>query len=434
MTCPYSDSSCSRELPAAATSCPDCRRFVKACARCGEGNRAFANFCRACGEALEAAEGNWLGYKGGARRLGANAATRDVRELAYATFDLADTGLQLRLGDVCRSLLGYDRHLIAVAKSGAIEIADPRRPSATQRFQAHGPVSAEPCIDHGILYVGSIGQLAAYSLGAMTLSAPKLRPLWHVSLGGAPIQALTALGDRLYVTVAKEARKELQVIDNVRGAQPSQPRTVHASRRVSWIAADSARGEAVFLSDDGGGVYVHVITAARPEPASRPVPLDAFSEHPIAFLGGRVFALFDDARLYRIDPATGAIDEVVGDDIQLFSLTDDGDGEWDRDGVQIDSSGVAFARAALRDTFSHLDRAVKGSPVIVHRRAAAVGMEDGRVLLYDLARPPKHEVWRLDGAAGTPITALASFDAFIAAGNRDGIVGVRELRAAAGTS
>lgn len=431
MNCPYPERNCPRELPHDATVCPGCRRIVKACARCREVNRAFGNFCRACGEALDATDGNWLGYKGGVQRLGSNAAPRREQVRKH---DVVNTGLTLRLGDVCRSLLGYDGHLVAVAKSGAIEIADPRRPAAAQRFQVHGPVSAEPCIDRGILYVGTPGQIAAYSIGALTLSAPRSRPLWVVSVGGSPIQALTPVGDRLYATVATEARKEVAVIDNVREGQPSQPRIVHAARRVSWLAADPARGEVVFLSEDGGGVQVHVAASAHAELASRPVAVGTFSEHPIAYLGGSVFALFEEAQLYRIDPFTGGIDETLGDDTQLFSLTCDEDEEWDRDLVQVESGGVVFARAGVRDTFSHLDRAVKGSPVIVHGRAAAVGMEDGRVLLYDLARLPRHEVWRLDGAAGTPITALASFDSFIAAGNRDGVVGVCELRAAAGAS
>jgi hypothetical protein len=402
---------------------------VKTCSLCRGSNRAFANFCRACGEPLSVAEGNWIGYKGGVQRLGSTTALyrEPVREL-----EIVDTGLDLRLGSVCRSLLGYDGHLIAVAKSGTIEITDPRRPSATQRFQVPGPVSAEACIDGGVLYVGTPGQIAAYSLGTMTLSTPRSRLLWRMPVSGAPIQALTPLGDRLYVSVASDGRNEVVAIDGIRSAQPSQPRTIHTARHVSWIAADPARAEAVFLSEDGNGVQVHVSATARAELVNRPVSLDSFAEHPIAFLGGSVFALFDDDRLYRIDPATGGIDETLGDDTQLFSLTRNDD-EWDRGGVQIDSSGIVFSRAGVKDTFSHLERAVKGSPVIVHGHAAAVGMDDGRVLLYDMARPPKHEVWRL-GAAGTPITALASFDSFIAAGNVDGFVGMRELRVSAGTS
>lgn len=431
MNCPYPERNCPQDLPHGATVCPSCRRIVKECARCRELNRAFANFCRACSEGLDATDGNWLGYKGGVRRLGSNAAQRrdPLRKQ-----DVVHTGLTLRLGDVCRSLLGYDGHLVAVAKSGAIEIVDPRRPAAAQRFRVHGPVSAEPCIDRGILYVGAPGQIAAYSIGALTLSAPRSRPLWTVSVGGSPIQALTPVGDRLYATVATEARKEVVFIDNVHEAQPSQPRIVHAARRVSWLAADPTRGEVVFLSEDGGVAQVYVASSARAELASRPLVIDAFSEHPIAWLGGSVFALFEAAEVHRIDPFTGVIDETLGDDTQLFSLTRDEDGEWDRDLVQVESSGVVFARAGVRDSFSHLDRVVKGSPVIVDGRAVAVGMEDGRVLLYDLARLPRHEVWRLDGAAETPITALASFDSFIAAGNRDGVVGVCELRPAAGMS
>ena len=203
---------------------------------------------------------------------------------------------------------------------------------------------------------------------------------------------------------------------------------------MSWLAADPARGDVVFLSEDGGIAQVHVASSARAELASRRLDIDAFSEHPIAWLGGSVFALFEEAKVHRIDPFTGVIDETLGDDTQLFSLTRDEDDAAALDLYQIESSGVVFARAGVRDSFSHLDRAVKGSPVIVDGRAVAVGMEDGRVLLYDVARLPRHEVWRLDGAAETPITALAAFDSFIAAGNRDGFVGVCELRPAAEAS
>jgi hypothetical protein len=160
------------------------------------------------------------------------------------------------------------------------------------------------------------------------------------------------------------------------------------------------------------------------------VSVQAMAEHPIAFLGGTVFGIFGEAhRLYRIDAATGAIEEPLEEDTQLFAVTHDAADEWDRDGVGIDTSGIVFWRSGVRDSFAPHERAARGSPVIVQGCTAAVGMEDGRVLLYNLAQLPRHEVWRLGDQEGAAITALASFDSYIAAGNRDGVVEVRELLA-----
>jgi hypothetical protein len=159
------------------------------------------------------------------------------------------------------------------------------------------------------------------------------------------------------------------------------------------------------------------------------VPLDRLGEHPIAALGGSVFGIFGEAqRLYRISASSGEIEEPLDEDTQLFALTQ-ADGEWDRDSVRIDSEGVVFSRARVRDSFEPHDRAVKGSPLIVRDSAVAVAMEDGRVRIYNLAQLPRHEVWRIGDTDGASITALAAFDSYIAAGNREGIVELRELRA-----
>ncbi|HEY6141049.1 MAG TPA: zinc ribbon domain-containing protein [Thermoanaerobaculia bacterium] len=432
MNCPYAERTCIADLAPAAERCPACKRFSKRCPQCHLRSRAFANFCRGCGAALPVRQGNWLGFKGGARRAGVNSRAEGPRRQSV---DIVSAGLKLRLGGVCRSLLGYDGQLIAVARDGTIEIGDPARPAGATRLQARGPVSCEPCIERGLLFLGAPNQLSAYSLGAITLPVPRLRPLWQIALDGTPIQALTAVGNRLYAAVASDVGRSLQVIENVVETPPSAPRTLYATRgaasRLSWLAADDVR--AVFLTEEEGSVELHSVTHARLELSSRTVMVPAFAEHPISLLGEHLFGVFGNGQqLYRINVRAGSVDEQLDDDTQLFSLTHDGDHEWDRDGVRIDSSGVAFMRAAGRDTFNDLDRAVKGSPVIVEGRVAAIGMQDGRVLIYDLQHPPKHEKWRL-GGNGAAITALASFGHYVAAGDADGIVEVVELRERAGT-
>lgn len=412
MTCPYSEPDCRPHAATGARRCL-CGRYLKHCATCGTPNRAFANHCRECGKALSPAKASWLGFKGGSRRSGSSDAALE------GSCVTRDTGLRLRLGDSCRSLLGYDGHVIAVSGSGVVEIADPMHAKSVCRFQTQGPITAEPAIDAGILYVASRGQVSAYALAALAMEAPRVRPLWQVAVGGTPIQALTPMGARLYLTVAAVEWREVHVIEQQRA------RLLHAAPKVSWIAADPATGRAVFFSEDAGRVQLHVVGDSV---AAHFVALQGLAEQPIALLGDTVFGVFGESRrLYRIDAARGDVEEPLEEDTQLYALTHDGV-EWDRGSVRVDTGGMHFSRAMVRDAFAAHERAWRGSPVVVQNCAAVVAMEnEGRILVYDLAALPSHEIWRLDGSRETPLTALAAFDSFVAAGNRDGAVEVREL-------
>ncbi|MEO8382697.1 MAG: hypothetical protein ABI779_23770 [Acidobacteriota bacterium] len=409
MTCPYSEPNCAPGPSSDGQRCL-CGRYVKHCSYCGIRNRAFANHCRGCAIVLQPSNSNWSGYKGGSRRLGASAPGIGTDCLTR----LID--LRLRLGDSCRGLLGHDGHVVAVSLNGVVEIADPTRARSVCRFQVQGPMTAEPCIQSGVLHLATRGQVSAYALASITLETPRVQPLWQVELNGTPIQALTPAGNRLYVTVATPDGREIHVIED------HQARLLYSAPKVSWVAADPATTQAVFLSETNGVVQMHL---AGDGLTSHPLPLHSLGDHPIALLGDTVFGVFGDTqRLYRLDARTGTIQEPLEEDTQLFALTNDGD-TWDRDSVCIDTRGIVFARRRVRDSFAPYERATRGSPVIVQDSAVAVGMEDGRVLIYDLARLPHHDVWRL---GDTPITALASFDSYIVAGNKDGLVEVRELQ------
>jgi len=413
VTCPYSEPNCASDIAADSARCL-CGRAVKRCAYCGTRNRAFANYCRGCGIALPPSIANWSGYRGGSRRLG-------VHDAPFASECVTrPVDLRLRLGDPCRSVLGYDGHVIAVSLNGIVEIADPMRARTVCRFQAQGPMTAEPCISGGTLYLASRSHVSAYALAAMTLETPRVRPLWQVPFTGTVSRALTAAGGRLYVTVASADRREIHVIEHERA------RLVHAAPKVSWIAADPEGSRAVFFSETEGRVQLH---AASDDVTAQAVTLPLPHDHPIALLGNTIFGIFGaNQRLYRIDATTGEIEEPLEEDTHFFALTHDGD-EWDRDSVCIDTRGILFSRSRVRDSFAQHERASRGSPVIVQGCAVAVGMEDGRVLVYDVAQLPRHEIWRL---GDTAVTALASFDAYIVAGNKEGVVEVRELLAKGG--
>lgn len=411
MICPYSESGSAHDVITDRVRCL-CGRYVKRCAHCGASSRAFAGYCRECGKPLSPDAGSWTAYKGGSRRLGVNRSSPGTECLTRA----AD--LRIRLGDTCRSLLGYDGHVVAISINGIVDIADPMQGKSMCRFQAAGPITAEPCIENGILYLATRGQVTAYALAAMTLETPRIRPLWSVPFNGTPIHALTALAGRIYVTAALRDRRELLVIEH------ATARVIHSAREIGWVAADPERERAVFFSEDDERVRLHVVDGVM---TTYIVSLRTLAPQPIALLGETVFAIFDDGhRLYRIDLSSGAIEEALEEDTQFFALTAHGD-EWDRHGVRVDNHGIEFSGSGVRDSFAPHERVTKGSPVIVQNCMVAVGMEDGRVLLYNLAQLPRHEVWRLQEHGSAPITAIASFDSYIVAGNQEGIVEVREL-------
>jgi hypothetical protein len=419
VTLACAEPNCAANVVADAPRCAK-GHVLRRCPQCRTHNRSFANFCRSCSSPLPASPSNWTGSKGSARRLGFNAST------GPAEWTVQKPALTLRLGDACRTLLACDGHLIAISLNGTIEVADPVRARSLCRFQTPGRITAEPCISNGALYVSTENQLTAYALGPMTLEPPRVRPLWQVPVRGTPIYALTPARNRLFATVSTGDWREVVVVEQTGQPPRATARTLHRSPKTSWLAADPATGDVVFLSEENGRIHLHVV---RDDVTSHPVSLQVLAEQPIAFLGNAVFAVFGAARqLYRIDAATGAVEEPLETDTQLFALTHDDRGAWDRDGVRIDSDGVLFARSAVRDSFAPHERATKPSPVVMRGAAAAIGMEDGRVLLYELAHLPRHEVWRLDGHSTAPITALASYDGYVAAGNRDGVVEVRELR------
>jgi hypothetical protein len=427
VNCPYPDCHVAK-LPPDTESCQTCQRFLKACARCRTYNRAFANFCRLCRTALAPAEGNWLGYLGGSQRFGVNTA-RPAEPPGASAMEVVDTGAGFRLARGCRSLLAYDRHLIAFSHS-SIEVIDPVCAS-THHVVSINPPTCEPCVHRGVVYVGSQKALSAYSLGAFTLDGTRPPLLWQIPLPGHPIQALLPLDNRLYVMVGYEGRRELQVVDNLGLNARPELRTVHAGSTLSWFAGDPKRKQVVCFSEEGGDVHLHTITdGAGAEPTSRRVEVPPMSDQPIAFDGRRVFAVSgEDRRLLVIDAASARFEQSLGSQTVLFALNQNSDGEWNGDATRIErlaTTNVVFNAQQQHDTLAAQDRVVKGTPLILRDRAAVVAMEDGQIRFYDLARLPRFSRWRVSDS-GDGISALVSFRNYVAAGTTAGDVKVFEL-------
>jgi hypothetical protein len=239
---------------------------------------------------------------------------------------------------------------------------------------------------------------------------------------------LLAFENRLYLNVAHpDGQREIQVLDDADRDKPGEARVVHAGRRLGWLAANPPSRRVFFLSEEDGALAVHSVdhaASSHPEVVSRPVPRAPrpFADHvPIAVMGAKLFAVLgEEDKLCRIDAHDGVFDLVVREDTKSFSLS------GIRDGVLVGTAGPIFLSFNVVETLNPMER-IKGSPVILKDCAAVVGMQGGRIRVYDLLNPPVHQELRLSNDPLEEVTALASFRNYIAAGNLKGTVKVFEL-------
>ncbi len=417
MNCPYPD--CTRRgLQGNEKRCPQCHRFLTACSHCRELNRAFANHCRKCGQELSRTGFDWQGFKGGPERTGFNPFDR-----AEGTRDLEEV-LHLELDDRCKSLLSCDEHLIAVSANGRIEIIDAATRQRKAGLKTEGPITCEPCVHRGSLYLGSRNRLAAYTLGAITSATGSREPRWEVPISGTPVQALLAIADRLYTTVGyRDGRpQEIQALDGIGGAQPSRPRALITGHRLSAPAGGTEpRRRIVFLSEDSGRLTLNRIDhgdGVNPEVTTLPVPgapRELKSFVPIAVLRNKVLAVFgDDSKLCAFDAERGAFKTMIQEDVRELALN------GPTDGVLLQGGAIFFLYRNRPERLTPDDR-ISVPPVILGRRSVYVGMKDGRVRWYDLNNPAvmgeEHLAQRSE-----EVTALISFANYVAAGGSRGTV------------
>lgn len=424
MACPYVDCSDASELPMGTESCPICRRLVKPCLHCSNWNRAFANYCRTCGRPLPEPVGEWIGFKGGPQRLGLNRWPQrwPLRESHIETI------LELRLGDSCRSLLSYDRHLIAVSGNGMVTIVDVTR-GAGEAVHLHteGPITAEPCVSRGVLYLATSGRLSAYVLGGLEQEEPRLEPRWEVRVQGIPIQALLVLEDRLYVNVLlPDRRREVRRISGIESDRPGDTELLLTALRPSWLAANPPSRRVFCLAEEGGDLRVHWTdhgATSGPAVMKRSVAgalLPFVDAVPIAVMGAKVFAVLGASeKLCRIDAHEGVLELATQGDARNFALSSV------RDGLLVDAGGLVFLGAQRREELNPSEQ-VKCAPVILKDCAAAVGLKDGRIRVYDLQNLPLNHEKRVSTDM-EEVTSLISFRSYIAAGDAVGTVKVFEL-------
>ncbi|MCH9647697.1 MAG: hypothetical protein K0U98_05620 [Deltaproteobacteria bacterium] len=421
MDCPYPDCS-AKDLAKEIAACSTCRRFVKSCGSCRAPGRAFANFCQRCGQPFPGEDDHWSGYRGGPKRLGLNAAKPEIR-LPESRLLPVPNG-DLSLADGCFSLLSWDSHLIAISHAGQVEIVEPTT-AFHRRLNLQGSVmSCHPCISRSTLFLGQEGRLTAFSLGALTLPDPKTEPRWQLEVEGRPAEALLALGDRLFATVKRrDGRMSLIVVDGVSGSRPAAPRVLLTEPKLSALAGDFLSQTVHLLSEAKGRLQLHCLKAGVVPLRVSSVPFHDLPVGPmqntvVAAMGNKLFTVVgEEDQLCRLEWGKGAIR--LDSDVKKFAL-----GSVDQWG-QVETNGIRFPYLHRREKLGHMDRVI-GQPLIIRGFAFAVGLQDGRVLLYDWHGPHQQREIRVDSQENG-ITALASFGPYLATGSARGKVALYEV-------
>ena len=421
MTCPYPDCK-GRALPAAATHCPECRRFVKRCAarNCGEWNRALAVFCRGCGERLAEPSGQWTGLQGGASRAGLN---------PYALsgpWESLQPGEKraLRLGSRCLSLMFYEDFLFAISEEGIVQALDLGSSRSAIAWNAVDRVAAYPAIAEGILYIAGAEGVHAFRLAGLAGRSRRPVQLWEKRVEGKPMHGLLPHGGRLFLTTERggEERRVL-AMHGVAGGSPTGPELVHRGSRFGGLTAGPTG--LFFLSEGNGGrLAVHRLAGnnGRVTHESHGLPGDLAGLRDLvspAAVGHKVYAVLGERdELCLLDAQELTFDRRIYHDAVSFAVA------GLRDGVVAGSNSLYFVGYGRSEDVQH---PISTAPVVLRGRMAAVGFADGRVQLHNLQNPPAFHELRV---GRTRVTSLASAGRWIAAGDEEGTVVVARLGAA----
>jgi hypothetical protein len=330
----------------------------------------------------------------------------------------------------CRSILANDGYLVAVSENGSIKVMDLNRAAKEPHtFTTDGNILAEPALHNGTLYIGNIrnqqvgkGGIYAYTLGGISLDPPEINLRWDMDLKGAPVQAVLPFDDRIYLNIGyKDGRREIHVIDNIKGSKPTGPTCVYNGVRSSTLAADPPTKKVFFLSTERGQLFINVFDHSNGTPpvmSSRPVkdaPPDFLEHIPIAVLGAKIFAVFGDKKdLCRLDEYKSSFDTKITARVRNYALA------GMNKQVVINSTGV-FSTVGNRQEDLIRGESIISGPVVLRDRAAVVGMRDGKVRFYKLNSLSIQDESPVFGS-NEKVQTLAAFKDMIAAGNHKGKV------------
>lgn len=419
MSCPYTD--CTRErLGASLDRCPQCERPVRPCESCGSYNRPFANHCRICGERVNARPGDWTGFRGGAQRISLNR----PQGLGKFRTIAAEPEVELTLDSACRGLLLVDHHLLAVSETGAVKVLDLARRERIGEWTFEGPLHGKPAVGRGTLYVGAESGLLAFTLGKLTQKAPAMEPRWRLDLPGTLTGPLLPWEEHLYATVALEDhRHAIVLVANAAGSMPAKPRVLAEGGRFSALAGHPAPVDQIYcLSEEKGRLMLTELAGAshsEPVVQQRPLrnaPLPLQEHRPVAAIGKRIFAILEDEDTFcMLDGSRSRFGRRFRKDVRDYALS------TPQSGVLVHGGGL-FALANNQDEKHDYLRNVRCPPVLVENFAVFFGLPNGVVRYHRLDNLPVFEDLRLTQKKSSEVTALASADDRLAAGDAQGSV------------
>lgn len=414
MQCPYPDCN-GKASRTEGELCRTCTRPVKHCAQCRAPARAFARYCAACGKPMHGNTFDWTGYRGGSRRLGMNPAKAGhswrqakLEEVAPSPF---------ALDEECFELLSHDQHLIAIGTGGRVEL---RVPGSETRlgFRADGPFTCHPCAEQGMLFLGRGRAIDAYHLGALALPEPVTSPVWTATLPGDPHDALLVLGNRLFAKVAVNGRPSgVIVLESIFERHPPEAHWIYRGSKVSTLAGDRHSEKIVFLTEEHGEIELHTFDTSHSHLSEDTFSFQdlsgkSLSRAPVALMGNYLYAVLGpEDQLCRLQPGKPSVR--LDDDVKRFCLN-----SFDQR-VLLRTPGLTFPHGQ-QVKLTHMERVVV-QPVLLRDFALVLGLQDGRILIYDLNNPPFHRDEKPDGHT---ITALASFGPYLAAGTSQGTIAI----------
>ncbi len=423
MNCPYPDCN-AKKIQAGESHCPKCQRQLKMCNRktCSTPNRSFAMYCCNCGGQLPEADTNWPMLKGGPQKLGLN---RFMIPRGFSDLNIEEIAT-LRMSDGCRSLLIYDNYLFSFSQGGEVRITDISQTPVKEldSFNVGGNIYSIPALANGSLYVGTEKHLQAYSLGNLLSEKSPVAPRWDIPVTGTPVRSLLPVENRLFFTIAdQETGHEIQMVDNIKLANPTPPETLFRGTHLSWIAGSiTPNSKRIYFLSSSNGTMVHVIdlmSGSKPELKSVQVKRASskFKRRvPIAVMGVKIFAVFrGQDTLCRLDAGTGEIDRQFCKNVREFVM------EGVNEPVAAKSKGL-FIKKINQDVPLVSGQTIRGWPIILKGCAVASGMQDGTVLLHDIRNPALPRIWPVSEHPNEPVTAMASSKNIIAAGNTEGLV------------
>jgi hypothetical protein len=249
-------------------------------------------------------------------------------------------------------------------------------------------------------------------------------PRWVVRFDAVPVITLLPVGDSLYLTLAdtRQAGEFLRLDGISAQARPRQTAIYQGFIPGSAISYPTQAGNLVcfLVSNPQCGLFLGQVLHGSPDTTPRwpqiqgaMSPVDPF--YPVTSMAGKLFAVFEkNTTLCRIDINHAQVDMRITPNTKGFALYGQGN-------VLVTTPmGIRLPHLSQEERFNS-GEVIQGHPVVLGNFAAAVGLGEGMVRLYDLSNLARSREWTVSRTPAM-VTALAPSGDLLAAGDSNGLV------------